>query len=310
MFVFRRWLRLLFLREMEFPACIVLWDALFALDNREFSLTNEIFVSLLICLRGDLLDADQSTCMHMLMQPHLTLSPLEVLKTALYLHDPGVSLFSSLLVSHSFAFDPYIFTINQSTNTFQTYKRPKTMESALDMTAGSSRKSSFSTTPAKKKQQLTSPASHSSLMTISTSSQHLSASHAIARDTSSTISGKRKATNGNHKQQQQHQQQQLRRPLNDSSSSYLTDFDVHKAAERLDADKHLGSYRRPSATTAAGATSYKRSISTGVHSGGVGVEREMNVFQMQGSMHNVDLAEFTFKNKVRLRLQLIQLNYY
>ena len=141
-------------------------------------------------------------------------------------------------------------------------------------------------------------------MTISTSSQHLSASHAIARDTSSTISGKRKATNGNHKQQQQHQQQQLRRPLNDSSSSYLTDFDVHKAAERLDADKHLGSYRRPSATAVA---SYKRIISTGVHSGCVGVEREMNVFQMQCSMHNVDLAEF--KNKVVQLLLVLPLVY-
>ena len=127
--MFSRWLRLLFLLEMEFPAYIVLWDARFALDNREFSLTNEIFVSLLICLRGDLPDADQSTCMHMLMKPRLTLSPLEVLKTTLYLHDPDVSLFHTLLIS--FAFDANIYSINQS------------MESALGMTAGSSRKSAF-----------------------------------------------------------------------------------------------------------------------------------------------------------------------
>ncbi len=85
-----RWLRLLFLRELEFPQCLILWDAMFATDNRQLNLVSYIFVALLVCLRDELLKMDNSNCMKLLMQPHFHLDPLDVLKTALYLQDPAV----------------------------------------------------------------------------------------------------------------------------------------------------------------------------------------------------------------------------
>ena len=88
----RRWLRLLFLRELEFPCSLVIWDAIFATDNQELSLVNFIFVALLSCLRDEILRMDNSSCMKFLMQPHFNLDPNDVLKTALYLQNPAVSV--------------------------------------------------------------------------------------------------------------------------------------------------------------------------------------------------------------------------
>ena len=83
----------MFLRELEFPNCLILWDAIFATDNKKLSLVNYIFVSLLSCLRDDLLKMDNSSSMRLLMQPHLHLDSLDVLKTALYLENPAVNDF-------------------------------------------------------------------------------------------------------------------------------------------------------------------------------------------------------------------------
>jgi hypothetical protein len=85
-------LRLLFLRELEFPTLLVMWDAIFATDSREFSLADYVFVAMLICLREDILRGDNSFCMRLLMQPHFELDPSDVLKAALYLYDSAVSL--------------------------------------------------------------------------------------------------------------------------------------------------------------------------------------------------------------------------
>ena len=93
-----RWLRLLFLRELEFPQCLILWDAIFATDNKELNLVNYIFVALLVCLRDELLKMDNSTCMKLLMQPHFHLDPLDVLRTALYLQNPAVILIYLTLI--------------------------------------------------------------------------------------------------------------------------------------------------------------------------------------------------------------------
>jgi TBC1 domain family protein 5 len=68
-----RWLRLLFLRELEFPTLLVFWDAMFAIDNKELSLVNFLFVALLTCLRDEILKMDNSGCMKLLMQPHFYL---------------------------------------------------------------------------------------------------------------------------------------------------------------------------------------------------------------------------------------------
>ena len=82
----------MFLRELEFPFSLVLWDAIFATDNQEFSLVNYIFVALLASLRDEILRMDNSTCMKFLMQPHYNLDPVDVLKTALYLQNPAVRI--------------------------------------------------------------------------------------------------------------------------------------------------------------------------------------------------------------------------
>lgn len=87
----------MFLRELEFPNCLILWDAIFATDNKKFSLVNYIFVSLLSCLRDDLLKMDNSSSMRLLMQPHFHLDSLDVLKTALYLENPAVKFLFTFL---------------------------------------------------------------------------------------------------------------------------------------------------------------------------------------------------------------------
>ncbi len=81
-------MRLLFTRELKFPFNLVLWDAIFAVDHQEFKLVNYIFVSLLICLRNEILKSDNSSCMGLLMQSHYQIDPLNVLAVALYLFDP------------------------------------------------------------------------------------------------------------------------------------------------------------------------------------------------------------------------------
>ena len=78
------------MRELEFPSCLILWDAIFATDNKEFTLVNYIFVALLTSIREEILKMDNSSCMRLLMQPHLHLNSLDVLKTALYLQNPAV----------------------------------------------------------------------------------------------------------------------------------------------------------------------------------------------------------------------------
>ena len=54
-----RWLRLLFLRELEFPSCLILWDAMFATDNKDFNLANYIFVALLTSIRDEILKMEK-----------------------------------------------------------------------------------------------------------------------------------------------------------------------------------------------------------------------------------------------------------
>jgi len=85
-----RWLRLLFVRELEFPKCLILWDAIFAVDRNTFALADFIFVSLLMGLREQILKSDHSNCMKLLMQQHLHLTTLDVLQRALYLYNPEI----------------------------------------------------------------------------------------------------------------------------------------------------------------------------------------------------------------------------
>lgn len=81
---------MLFIRELEFPKCLILWDAIFAVDRLNLSLVEYIFVSLLTCLRDKILSSDVSNCMRLLSQPHVYLDTLDVLKRALYLQSPEI----------------------------------------------------------------------------------------------------------------------------------------------------------------------------------------------------------------------------
>ncbi len=92
-FSFRRWLRLLFLRELEFPPCLILWDAIFAIDRNTFNLADFIFISLLMSLRDRIIFTDNSNCLRLLMQQDLRIDCLNILKKALYLQNPEVVLY-------------------------------------------------------------------------------------------------------------------------------------------------------------------------------------------------------------------------
>lgn len=62
-----RWIRLLFGREFSLQDLLVLWDAIFA-DSRTLDLVDYLFIAMLIHIRQQLMSADYSTCMQILMR--------------------------------------------------------------------------------------------------------------------------------------------------------------------------------------------------------------------------------------------------
>lgn len=64
---------------------------MFAIDKTNFVLADFIFISLLMSLRELLIYADHSNCMKLLMQQDLRIDALNILKRALYLHNPEVN---------------------------------------------------------------------------------------------------------------------------------------------------------------------------------------------------------------------------
>ncbi|CAM1505525.1 Fc.00g111620.m01.CDS01 [Cosmosporella sp. VM-42] len=84
-----RWVRLLFSREFPFEQFLVLWDAIFAIDPT-LELIDLICVAMLIRIRWDLLAADYSVCLQLLLrypppaQPH---GPHTFVDDALYLRN-------------------------------------------------------------------------------------------------------------------------------------------------------------------------------------------------------------------------------
>ncbi|KAG6287466.1 hypothetical protein E4U46_004070 [Claviceps purpurea] len=84
-----RWVRLLFSREFPFDQFLVLWDAIFAL-NPSLELVDLICVAMLIRIRQQLLEADYSVCLQLLLkypspeQPH---GPHTFVDDAVYLRD-------------------------------------------------------------------------------------------------------------------------------------------------------------------------------------------------------------------------------
>ncbi|KAI5465750.1 rab-GTPase-TBC domain-containing protein [Mariannaea sp. PMI_226] len=84
-----RWIRLLFSREFPFQQSLILWDTIFAVDP-SLELIDLICVSMLIRIRWELLEADYSVCLQLLLkyphpsQPH---GPHTFVDDALYLRD-------------------------------------------------------------------------------------------------------------------------------------------------------------------------------------------------------------------------------
>ncbi|KAG5945375.1 hypothetical protein E4U59_005912 [Claviceps monticola] len=84
-----RWVRLLFSREFPFDQFLVLWDTIFALDP-SLELVDLICVAMLIRIRQQLLEADYSVCLQLLLkypspeQPH---GPHTFVDDAVYLRD-------------------------------------------------------------------------------------------------------------------------------------------------------------------------------------------------------------------------------
>ncbi|KAM5351494.1 hypothetical protein ACJ41O_004217 [Fusarium nematophilum] len=99
-----RWVRLLFSREFPFEQFLVLWDTIFAVDP-SLELIDLICVAMLIRIRWDLLEADYSVCLQLLLkypapaEPH---GPHTFVDDALYLRDHlSASGGSSLIMKYT-----------------------------------------------------------------------------------------------------------------------------------------------------------------------------------------------------------------
>ncbi|KAJ4141121.1 hypothetical protein NW768_000328 [Fusarium equiseti] len=84
-----RWIRLLFSREYPFEQFLVLWDTIFAIDPT-LELIDLICVAMLIRIRWELLEADYSVCLQLLLKyppPSNAHGPHTFVDDALYLKD-------------------------------------------------------------------------------------------------------------------------------------------------------------------------------------------------------------------------------
>ncbi|KAH6963873.1 rab-GTPase-TBC domain-containing protein [Fusarium avenaceum] len=99
-----RWVRLLFSREFPFEQFLVFWDTIFAVDPT-LELIDLICVAMLLRIRWDLLEADYSVCLQLLLKyppptgPH---GPQTFVDDAMYLRDHlSPSGGSSLIMKYS-----------------------------------------------------------------------------------------------------------------------------------------------------------------------------------------------------------------
>ncbi|KAI8720794.1 Rab-GAP TBC domain-containing protein [Fusarium sp. LHS14.1] len=84
-----RWIRLLFSREFPFEQFLVLWDTIFSVDA-SLDLIDLICVAMLIRIRWDLLEADYSVCLQLLLKypaPSPSHGPHTFVDDALYLRE-------------------------------------------------------------------------------------------------------------------------------------------------------------------------------------------------------------------------------
>ncbi|KAI0010143.1 RabGAP/TBC [Xylariaceae sp. FL0662B] len=84
-----RWIRLLFSREFPFEQILILWDTIFALDPN-FKLIDLVCTAMLLRIRWDLLDADYTVALQLLLKyppPQAPHGPHTFIHDAVYLRD-------------------------------------------------------------------------------------------------------------------------------------------------------------------------------------------------------------------------------
>ncbi|KAI0166670.1 RabGAP/TBC [Xylariaceae sp. FL1272] len=84
-----RWIRLLFSREFPYHQMLILWDTLFAIDP-SFSLIDLACTSMLLRIRWELLEADYTTALQLLLRypaPQSPNGPHTFIQDAVYLRD-------------------------------------------------------------------------------------------------------------------------------------------------------------------------------------------------------------------------------
>ena len=140
---------MLFLRELEFPPSLVIWDSIFAIDSKHLSLADYIFIALLGNLRSDILQMDNSDCLRLLMQPQDKLDPNEVLATALYLRSPEIFPRPDSMDNNTFEIVKYQMTNSAEkmrySNNQQMSRSQDTSFNSIDSTPPHNKSSSSST---------------------------------------------------------------------------------------------------------------------------------------------------------------------
>ncbi|KAI5926618.1 rab-GTPase-TBC domain-containing protein [Camillea tinctor] len=84
-----RWIRLLFSREFPFQQVLVLWDTLFSVDPT-FKLIDLVCTAMLVRIRWELLDADYTVALQLLLKyppPKSPFGPQSFIDDAIYLRD-------------------------------------------------------------------------------------------------------------------------------------------------------------------------------------------------------------------------------
>lgn len=82
-----RWLRLLFGREFGLLDLLMLWDAIFAEDDK-FHLTSYVVVAMLIAIRDQIIKCDYTSCLTYLMKYPNTIDITFIIKLALHIKSP------------------------------------------------------------------------------------------------------------------------------------------------------------------------------------------------------------------------------
>ncbi|KAB7505874.1 TBC1 domain family member 5 [Armadillidium nasatum] len=86
-----RWVRLMFGREFSFTDLLMVWDAIFADSYSNFLLIEYLMVAMLSYIKDQLLEADYTSCLSLLMRYPPSSDVQSIIQTALYFRKPDGS---------------------------------------------------------------------------------------------------------------------------------------------------------------------------------------------------------------------------